>query len=158
MKSSTSGLGNIPWKRWSFLKAFITFLKPLELPPARPVPYALRRDVINGRSKPKKLNTSQRQLASVRERAQCSFASDKSRQNMTRAPGYLHNRAVFFVFFLVWPRCFLKTFTFTYFQFQFKPLRVFKTTMHCARSRTVANYRCDVSFERPLITSCPSAR
>ena len=27
-----------------------------------------------------------------------------------------------------------------------------------ARSRTVANYRCDVSFERPLITSRPSAR
>ena len=59
-----------------------------------------------GRSK---LNTSQRQLVSVRERARCSFARDKSRQNMTRAPGYLHNRAVFFVFFLVWLRCFLKT-------------------------------------------------
>ena len=30
--------------------------------------------------------------------------------------------------------------------------------MHCARPRTEANYRCDVSFERPLITSCPRTR
>ena len=50
---------------------------------------ALGRDVINDRSK----LTSQRQFASVRERAQCSFDRDKARQNFTRA--------VFFVSFLV---------------------------------------------------------
>ena len=46
-------------------------------------------DVINDRSK----LTSQRQFASVRERARCSFDRDKAPQNFTRA--------VFFVFFLV---------------------------------------------------------
>ena len=50
---------------------------------------ALGRDVINDRSK----LTSERQFASVRERAQCSFDRDKARQNFTRA--------VFFVSFLV---------------------------------------------------------
>ena len=42
---------------------------------------ALGRDVIIDRSK----LTSQRQFASVRERAQCSFDRDKARQNFTRA-------------------------------------------------------------------------
>ena len=62
---------------------------------------ALGRDVINGRSK----LTSQRQFASVWRRAKCiasviasstvegslgPFDCDKARQNITRAPGYLH--------------------------------------------------------------------
>ena len=74
---------------------------------------ATRRDVIKGRSK----LTSQQQFVSVRERARCIASSTvewsqspfdryKARQNIARAPGYLHNsnRAVFFTS-VVCPRC-----------------------------------------------------
>ena len=43
---------------------------------------------------------------------------------------------------------------------EFVGLRLLAMTlaMHCARPRTEANCHCDVSFERPLITSRPRAR
>ena len=89
---------------------------------------ALGRDVINGRSK----LTSQRQFASVRGRTECiasvitssteggslgPFDRDKARQNITRAPGYLHSieRPSSLLRLLLGPRCFLtEPFCFTH--------------------------------------------
>ena len=95
---------------------------------------ALGRDVINGRSK----LTSQQQFASVWGRAQCiasviasstvggslgPFDRDKTRQNITRAPGYLHptERPSSLLRPLLGFRCFL----IEPFRFQVKPFRVF---------------------------------
>ena len=87
---------------------------------------ALGRDVIIGRSK----LTSQRQFASVRGRARCiasviansteegslgPFDRDKARQNITRAPAYLHTteRPSSLLPLLLGLRCFLNTLSFS---------------------------------------------
>ena len=68
----------------------------------------------------------------------------QSAPNITRASGYLLNQTVFFVFLLVLTSLLFKK----PFHVQFKPSRVFKTTMHCVQRR----------FKRPLITSRQSTQ
>ena len=70
---------------------------------------ALGRDVINDRSK----LTSQRQFASVRERAQCSFDRDKARQTSRELPAIYSTEQSSSFSSWSWLRCFLKSlFTF----------------------------------------------